>query len=87
MHNLLCKKTPPVVREKITGKPALARVDLSTKLKDVSEPAFTDIRDKDKKKVERNAKALADMRILWKKNAHNRHPWTGPGPSFSSAED
>jgi hypothetical protein len=74
------------LREKITGKPAPARVELSTKLKGVSDPAFTDVRYKDKKEVERNAKALADKRIQRKKNAHNRHPWTGPGPSSSSKQ-
>ena len=37
------------LRAKITGKPAPARVELSTKLKPVSDPAFTDVRYKDKK--------------------------------------
>jgi hypothetical protein len=59
------------LRDRITGKPAPAKVELTTKLKDVSEPAF-----RDKKEVERNAKALADKMLLRKKNAHNRHPWT-----------
>ena len=66
------------LRDRITGKQAPAKLELTTKIKPVSKPAVTDVRLKDQKEAERNER--------WKRSAyfqgqqlllHLHHPHPG----------
>jgi hypothetical protein len=53
------------------GKPAPAKLVLTTKPKDIADLVYKEIRYRDKVEVERNSKANIDK---LKKNAHNYNP-------------
>jgi hypothetical protein len=75
----------PDLRAKITGKPAPPRVELSTKPKQPKRAfASNDVRFKNQARMLLNAKALTAKALERKKNAPNRHRWTGPGTSSTS---
>jgi hypothetical protein len=66
------------MRDKITGKPAPAKLELSTKPKPIAESVYKDNRFRNKVEVEQNSKANIDRKQRLKKNAHKHHPWVEP---------